>query len=170
MDNSAKRKGVVRFFGRGSKGRRIFVPDPENGKLRWGDFLLLAAPIMIAESDKFTFIPDFPYKETVINTIAVAFILFSLYEYYHKLCPASRWGRSSWAAGAIAITWTTLPLILYAAGINSDWDKMVGYSCWSATMWAAFLFCRYNLYRVRRRAKAEVAMIEIRMRTRRKAW
>ncbi len=137
---------------------------PDDGKLQLADILLFVAATMIIRADKFNWIPDFPYKEEVITSVAIVLIICSFYRDYHKLCPMSRWSRSSWASGMIAITWTATPMILYFTGINSDWERMWHISAWSVVMWIVFLFCRYNLWRVRKRTKAEIAMIEWRQR------
>lgn len=157
-----KRNG--KFFSWGNKGRKLSTPMPDDGKLQLADILLFVAATMIIRADKFNWIPDFPYKEEVITSVAIVLIICSFYRYYHKLCPMSRWSRSSWASGMIAITWTATPMILYLTGINSDWERMWHISAWSVVMWIVFLFCRYNLWRVRKRTKAEIAMIEWRQR------
>lgn len=164
MKTTAKRKSTIRFFGWGNKGRKLSKPDTESGKLKWADFTLCIAAITVVKADKFNWIPNFPYKEEVIIAVAIVLILLSYFNYYHKLCPASRWERSSWATGMTAVTWCVVPLICYATGINSDWERMWHISAYSVVMWIVFIFCRYNLYRVRKRAKAEIAMIEWRER------
>ncbi|MBR2116377.1 MAG: hypothetical protein IJ942_05090 [Alistipes sp.] len=157
-------KRRARFFSWGNKGRKLSTPTPDDGKLQWADILLFIAATMIIRADKFNWIPDFPYKEVVITSIAIVLIIYSIYRDFHNLCPMSRWGRSSWATGMTAAAWTAIPLILYATGANDDWSKMLNYSMWSGVMWIAFLFCLYKLWRVRIRTRATVAMIDWRIR------
>ncbi|MBR0336455.1 MAG: hypothetical protein IIX34_06305, partial [Alistipes sp.] len=107
------------------------------------------------------------YKEVVITAVAIVLILYSLYRSFHNLCPMSRWSRASWATGMIAATWTAVPLILYAVGANDNLEKMLSCSAWSTVMWITFIFCLINLLRVKRRTRAEVAMIEWKMRNQR---
>lgn len=159
-----RRRSPIRFFGWGIGGRKLVKPTPDDGKLRLADFLLCIATLIVVRADKFDAIPDFPYKSEVINSVAIILILLSFYSYFHKLCPMSRWGRSSWATGMTAAAWTAIPLILYATGVNDDWAKMLNYSIWSSVIWAAFLFCLYKLWRVRVRTRATVAMIDWRIR------
>ena len=155
-----KPRGKVHFFGWGSKGRRLFVPDVEDGRLQWADLTLWLAFAILTGADKISFIPDFPYKMEVISACAITLVVVSYISYYRRLCPASRWGRSSWAIGMTATALTVVPMILYFTGINDNWEKMWHLSAWSSVLWVTFIFCRYNLYRVRKRAKAEIAMIE----------
>ncbi|MBQ6869016.1 MAG: hypothetical protein IJO17_00980 [Alistipes sp.] len=162
-------KRRARFFGWGNKGRKLSTPTPDDGKLQWADILLFIAATMIICADKFNWIPDFPYKEVVITSIAIVLIIYSIYSNFHNLCPMSRWGRLSWATGMIAITWSLVPLICYATGLSQNWERMWHISAWSAVMWVCFLLCVYNLWRVKRRTRAEIAMIEWRSRNRRKA-
>ncbi|MBP3497388.1 MAG: hypothetical protein J6K33_06100 [Alistipes sp.] len=159
-------KRRVRFFGWGNKGRKLSTPTPDDGKLELADILLFVAATMIIRADKFNWIADFPYKEEVITSVAIVLIICSFYRYYHKLCPMSRWSRSSWASAMIAITWTATPMILYLTGINSNWERMWYISAWSSVMWIVFLFCYYKLYRVKQRTKAQIAMIDMRKKSR----
>lgn len=160
-------KRRVRFFGWGNKGRKLSTPTPDDGKLELADILLFVAATMIIRADKFNWIPDFPYKEQIITAIAIVLILYSIYRNFHNLCPMSRWSRSSWASGMIAITWTAVPMILYLTGINSNWERMWHISAWSSVMWITCIFCLINLLRVKRRTRAEVAMIEWKVRNQR---
>ena len=153
-------KRRARFFGWGNKGRKLSTPTPDDGKLQLADILLFIAATMIIRADKFNWIPDFPYKEVVITSIAIVLILYSSYRNFRNLCPMSRWHRSSWATGMIAVTWSLVPMIVYVTGMNNNWEKMWHISAWSAVMWIVFLFCFINLLRVKRRTRAEVAMIE----------
>ena len=155
-----------KFFSWGNKGRKLSTPMPDDGKLQLADILLFVAATMIIRADKFNWIPDFPYKEEVITSVAIVLIICSFYRYYHKLCPMSRWSRSAWASGMIAITWTAVPMILYLTGINSNWERMWHISAWSSVMWIVFLFCYYKLYRVKQRTKAQIAMIDMRKKSR----
>lgn len=159
-----KRSG--KFFGWGNKGRKLSTPMPDDGKLQLADILLFVAATMIIRADKFNWIPDFPYKEQIITSIAIVLILYSIYRNFHNLCPMSRWSRSSWASGMIAITWTAVPMILYLTGISSNWERMWHISAWSSVMWIVFLFCYYKLYRVKQRTKAQIAMIDMRKKSR----
>ena len=161
-------KRGARFFGWGNKGRKLSPPTPDDGKLQLADILLFIAATMIIRADKFNWIPDFPYKMEVITSLAIILIFASFYNYYHKLCPMSRWSRSTWATGMMAAAWSITPLLLYVTGVSDDWQKMCQYSAWSAVMWVAFLFCLYKLWRVRKMVRAEIAMIEWRARNRRK--
>lgn len=122
---------------------------------------------MIIRADKFNWIPDFPYKMEVITSLAIILIFASFYNYYHKLCPMSRWSRSSWATGMMAAVWSVIPPILYVTKINDNWEQMLNYTLWSSVMWIAFLFCLYKLWRVRKFVRAEIAMIEWRSRNKR---
>jgi hypothetical protein len=160
-----KRNG--KFFSWGDKGHKLSTPTPDDGKLELADILLFVAATMIIRADKFNWIPDFPYKEVVITAVAIVLILYSLYRSFHNLCPMSRWSRASWATGIIAATWTAVPLILYAVGANDNFEKMLSCSAWSTVMWITFIFCLINLLRVKRRTRAEVAMIEWKMRNQR---
>lgn len=155
-----------KFFSWGNKGRKLSTPMPDDGKLQLADILLFVAATMIIRADKFNWIPDFPYKEEVITSVAIVLLICSFYRYYHKLCPMSRWSRSSWASAMIAITWTATPMILYLTGINSNWERMWHISVWSSVMWIVFLFCYYKLYRVKQRTKAQIAMIDMRKKSR----
>lgn len=156
-----------KFFSWGNKGRKLSTPMPDDGKLQLADILLFVAATMIIRADKFNWIPDFPYKEQIITSIAIVLILYSIYRNFHNLCPMSRWSRSSWASGMIAITWTATPMILYLTGINSNWERMWHISAWSSVMWITCIFCLINLLRVKRRTRAEVAMIEWKVRNQR---
>ena len=159
-----KRNG--KFFSWGNKGRKLSTPMPDDGKLQLADIPLFVAATMIIRAVKFNWIPDFPYKEEVITSVAIVLIICSFYRYYHKLCPMSRWSRSSWASAMIAITWPATPMILYLTGINSNWERMWHFSAWSSVMWIVFLFCYYKLYRVKQRTKAQIAMIDMRKKSR----
>lgn len=161
-------KRPIRFFGWGNKGHKRLGPDVENGKFKWADIILLAATLLLVNADKSDWLPEFAYKSEIITALALLLMLASFYSYYHKLCPMSKWRRSTWATGMTAITWAATPLLLYAFGINDNWQKMWHYSAWSAVMWVVFLLCLYKLYRVRQMVRAEIAMIEWRARTRRK--
>lgn len=160
-----KRSG--KFFGWGNKGRKLSTPMPDDGKLQLADILLFVAATMIIRADKFNWIPDFPYKEQIITSIAIVLILYSIYRNFHNLCPMSRWSRSSWATGMTAVTWAATPMILYLTGINSNWERMWHISAWSAVMWIVFLFCSYKLYRVKQQTKAQIAIIDMRKKSRR---
>lgn len=162
-----RRRSPIRVFGWGIKGRKIVKPSPEEGKLKFADFLICAATLIVVRADKFDAIPDFPHKADVITAIAVVLILASLYSYFHKLCPMSRWSRSSWATGMMAAVWSVIPPILYVTRINDNWEQMLNYTLWSSVMWIAFLFCLYKLWRVRQFVRAEIAMIEWRSRNKR---
>ena len=163
-------KRRARFFGWGNKGRKLSTPTPDDGKLQWADILLFIAATMIIRADKFNWIPDFPYKMEVITSLAIILIFASFYNYYHKLCPMSRWSRSSWASGMIAVTWAATPMILYLTGISSNWERMWHISAWSSVMWVTFLFCLYKFWRVKRRTRAAVAMIEWRIRNKKRGY
>lgn len=167
---NSKRKGAIRFFGWGNKGHKLFVPDVENGRLEWADFTLVLAFMILTGAEKISFIPDFPYKMEIISFCAITLVIGSYFSYYYKLCPASRWGRSSWAVGLTAAALTVVPMILYFTGINENWEKMWHLSAWSSVLWVVFIICRFNLYRVRKRAKAEIAMIEWRSRNKKKDY
>ena len=160
-------KRPIRFFSWGNKGRKLSTPTPDDGKLQWADILLFIAATMIIRADKFNWIPDFPHKADIITAIAVVLILASFYSYFHKLCPMSRWSRSSWATGMMATVWSVIPPILYVTRINDNWEQMLNYTLWSSVMWIAFLFCLYKLWRVRKFVRAEIAMIEWRSRNKR---
>lgn len=163
-----KSKGKVRFFGWGNKGCRLFVPDVEDGRLQWADFTLCLGSTMLMGADKISFIPDFPYKMEIISICALALVVISYFNYYRRLCPASRWGRSSWALGMTATVLTIVPMVLYFTGLNNNWEKMWHLSALSSVLWILFIVCLYNLYRVRKRTKAEIAMMEWRQRNRRR--
>ena len=162
-----RRRSPIRVFGWGIKGRKIVKPSPEEGKLKFADFLICAATLIVVRADKFDAIPDFPYKMEVITSLAIILIFASFYNYYHKLCPMSRWSRSSWATGMMAAVWSVIPPILYVTKINDNWEQMLNYTLWSSVMWIAFLFCLYKLWRVRKFVRAEIAMIEWRSRNKR---
>lgn len=162
-----KRKGSTIFYGWGNKGRKLFIPDIENGKLDWADFILCLAIGLLIDNERLSIIPDFPFKQEIIYTSVILLVLFSYYRYYHSLCPMSRWHRSTWATGMTAIAWSAVPLICYATGINGDWERMWHISALSGVMWIVFAFCRYKLWQTRRRVRAEVAMIEWRSRNKR---
>lgn len=155
-----------KFFSWGNKGRKLSTPMPDDGKLQLADILLFVAATMIIRADKFNWIPDFPYKEQIITSIAIVLILYSIYRNFHNLSPMSRWSRSSWASAMIAITWTAVPMMLYLTGISSNWERMWHISAWSSVMWIVFLFCYYKLYRVKQRTKAQIAMIDMRKKSR----
>ena len=104
-------KRRARFFGWGNKGRKLFIPDIENGKLDWADFTLCLAIGLLIDNERLSIIPDFPFKQEVIYTSVILLVLFSYYRYYHSLCPMSRWHRSTWATGMTAIAWCAVPLI-----------------------------------------------------------
>ena len=163
-------KRRARFFGWGDKGRKLSTPTPDDGKLQWADILLFIAATMIIRADKFNWIPDFPYKMEVITSLAIILIFASFYNYYHKLCPMSRWGRASWATGMMAAMWAIIPLLVYAIGESDDWQTMCYYSAWSSVMWVIFLFCLYKFWRVKRRTRAAVAMIEWRIRNKKRGY
>ena len=163
-------KRRARFFGWGNKGRKLSTPTPDDGKLQWADILLFIAATMIIRADKFNWIPDFPYKMEVITSLAIILIFASFYNYYHKLCPMSRWGRASWATGMMAAMWAIIPLLVYAIGESDDWQTMCYYSAWSSVMWVIFLFCLYKFWRVKRRTRAAVAMIEWRIRNKKRGY
>ena len=162
-----KRRSSIRFFSWGNKGRKRLGADIENGKFKWADIILFVATLILVNADKFDWLPDFPYKYEVISSVAIILIFASFYSYYHHLCPMSKWRRSTWATGMTAITWTAVPLLLYAFGVNDNWQKMWHYSAWSSVMWIIFIFCLYKLLRIRQMVRAEIAMIEWRSKHRR---
>ena len=166
--DSPKRKGTTIFYGWGNKGRKLFIPDVENGKLDWADFTLFLAITLLSSYEKLTFIPEFPFKQEIIYSSAILLVLISYYRYYHSLCPISRWHRSSWATGMTALAWTFVPLIVYITGLSDNWEKMWQISIWSIAMWVVFAFCRFKLWQVRKRTRAEVAMIEWRSRNKKR--
>ena len=161
-------KRPIRFFGWGNKGHKRLGPDVENGKFKWADIILLAATLLLVNADKSDWLPEFAYKSEIITALALLLMLASFYSYYHKLCPMSKWRRSTWATGMIAVTWSLVPMIVYVTGMNNNWEKMWHISIWSVVMWIAFIFCRFKLWQVRKRTRAEVAMIEWRSRNRHK--
>ena len=170
MKRFIRRSKVIRFFSWGNKGHKHLGPDVEKGKFKVADFILIAATIILVNVDKFDWLPDFPYKMEVLFALGILLILVSFYSYFHKLCPMSRWGRASWATGMMAAMWAIIPLLVYAIGESDDWQTMCYYSAWSSVMWVTFLFCLYKFWRVKRRTRAVVAMIEWRIRNKKRGY
>ena len=170
MKKIIRRREAIRFFSWGNKGHRRFGADVEKGKLKVADFILVAATIILVNVDKFDWLPDFPYKTEIISALAILLILVSFYSYFHKLCPMSCWRRSSWATGMMAAMWAIIPLLVYVIGESDDLQKMCLYSAWSSVMWVVFLFCLYKFWRVKRRTRAAVAMIEWQIRNKKRGY
>ena len=84
--------------------------------------------------------------------------------------PITRWRHATIKSAIGAILWAVMPIIIYYSGDGTaeDYKEMVYISLSSVLMWVALGVCIYKWIVTRRDAKARAAIIDMRLRTRRK--
>ena len=103
----------------------------------------------------------------VITVIAlVCFVIATIVDCFNY-GPVTRWRHATLKSGVAALVWLGLPIFLFLAGDESKEDMLpIAYS--SAIMWTAFFVSLFMWIKRRRQAKAAAAVIDMRIRTRRK--
>lgn len=84
--------------------------------------------------------------------------------------PITRWRHATIKSAIGAILWAVMPIIIYYSGEGTaeDYKEMVYISLSSIVMWVALLISIYKWISNRREARARAAVMDMKIRTRRK--
>ena len=84
--------------------------------------------------------------------------------------PITRWRHATIKSAIGAILWAVMPIIIYYSGEGTaeDYKEMVYISLSSIVMWVALFISIYKWIRNRREARARAAVLDMKIRTRRK--
>lgn len=84
--------------------------------------------------------------------------------------PITRWRHATIKSAIGAILWAVMPIIIYYSGEGTaeDYKEMVYISLSSIVMWVALLISIYKWISNRREARARAAVLDMKIRTRRK--
>ena len=84
--------------------------------------------------------------------------------------PITRWRHATLKSAIGAILWAVMPIIIYYSGEGTaeDYKEMVYISLSSIVMWVALLISIYKWISNRREARARAAVMDMKIRTRRK--
>ena len=106
----------------------------------------------------------------IVGLIALAcYVVATVWDCFNY-GPITRWRHATMKSAISAILWAVMPIIIYYSGEGTaeDYKEMVYISLSSILMWAALAVSIYKWVSARRDAKARAAVIDMRLRTRRK--
>ena len=106
----------------------------------------------------------------IVGLIALAcYVVATVWDCF-KYGPITRWRHATIKSAIGATLWAVMPIIIYYSGEGTaeDYKEMVYISLSSILMWAALAVSIYKWVSARRDAKARAAVIDMRLRTRRK--
>ena len=106
----------------------------------------------------------------IVGLIALAcYVVATVWDCFNY-GPITRWRHATMKSAIGATLWTVMPIIIYYSGEGTaeDYKEMVYISLSSILMWAALAVSIYKWVSARRDAKARAAVIDMRLRTRRK--
>ena len=106
----------------------------------------------------------------IVGLIALAcYVVATVWDCFNY-GPITRWRHATIKSAIGATLWTVMPIIIYYSGEGTaeDYKEMVYISLSSILMWAALAVSIYKWVSARRDAKARAAVIDMRLRTRRK--
>ena len=106
----------------------------------------------------------------IVGLIALAcYVVATMWDCF-KYGPITRWRHATIKSAIGATLWAVMPIIIYYSGEGTaeDYKEMVYISLSSILMWAALAVSIYKWVSARRDAKARAAVIDMRLRTRRR--
>ena len=106
----------------------------------------------------------------IVGLIALAcYVVATVWDCF-KYGPITRWRHATMKSAIGATLWAVMPIIIYYSGEGTaeDYKEMVYISLSSILMWAALAVSIYKWVSARRDAKARAAVIDMRLRTRRR--
>ena len=106
----------------------------------------------------------------IVGLIALAcYVVATVWDCFNY-GPITRWRHATIKSAIGAILWAVMPIIIYYSGEGTaeDYKEMVYISLSSILMWTALAVSIYKWVSARRDAKARAAVIDMRLRTRRK--
>ena len=106
----------------------------------------------------------------IVGLIALAcYVVATVWDCFNY-GPITRWRHATMKSAIGATLWAVMPIIIYYSGEGTaeDYKEMVYISLSSILMWAALAVSIYKWVSARRDAKARAAVIDMRLRTRRK--
>ena len=146
------------------RAKRRLGKNPYDGKLTFGDLIIIGATIGLVNFD---LVPDsIPCSELIMVVVAVALMGLGLFLKYRRLAPRTRWRNAMYATGMIASVWSLLPWILYFIGRAESRDVVLQLFIASFAMWAVSLGCVLRHRYIRRRSEQEIALMRMRQRHR----
>lgn len=137
-----------------------------NIKFTWAEILALVCMALIFLA---IYIPH-EVISGIVGLIALAcYVVATVWDCF-KYGPITRWRHATIKSAIGATLWTVMPIIIYYSGEGTaeDYKEMVYISLSSILMWAALAVSIYKWVSARRDAKARAAVIDMRLRTRRK--
>ena len=106
----------------------------------------------------------------IVGLIALAcYVVATVWDCFNY-GPITRWRHATMKSAIGATLWTVMPIIIYYSGEGTaeDYKEMLYISLSSIIMWIAVGISIYKWVSARRDAKARAAVIDMRLRTRRK--
>lgn len=106
----------------------------------------------------------------IVALIAIAcYVVATIWDCFNY-GPITRWRHATIKSAIVAILWVVLPIIIYHSGEGTaeDYKEMVYISLSSILMWIALGFSIYKWITTRRDARARAAVLDMKIRTRRK--
>ena len=106
----------------------------------------------------------------IVGLIALAcYVVATVWDCFNY-GPITRWRHATMKSAIGATLWAVMPIIIYYSGEGTaeDYKEMVYISLSSILMWTALAVSIYKWVSARRDAKARAAVIDMRLRTRRK--
>ena len=106
----------------------------------------------------------------IVGLIALAcYVVATVWDCFNY-GPITRWRHATMKSAIGATLWAVMPIIIYYSGEGTaeDYKEMVYISLSSILMWAALAVSIYKWISARRDAKARAAVMDMKIRTRRR--
>jgi hypothetical protein len=107
----------------------------------------------------------------VVSLIAMICYVVAIVWDCFNYSPVTRWRHATIKSAIGATLWAVMPIIIYYSGEGTaeDYKEMVYISLSSIVMWVALLISIYKWIDNRREARARAAVMDMKIRTRRKS-
>ena len=106
----------------------------------------------------------------VVSLIAmICYVVATIWDCFNY-SPVTRWRHATLKSAIGATLWAVMPIIIYYSGEGTaeDYKEMVYISLSSIVMWVALFISIYKWIDNRREARARAAVLDMKIRTRRK--
>lgn len=106
----------------------------------------------------------------VVSLIAmICYVVATIWDCFNY-SPVTRWRHATLKSAIGATLWAVMPIIIYYSGEGTaeDYKEMVYISLSSIVMWVALFISIYKWISNRREARARAAVLDMKIRTRRK--
>lgn len=143
-----------------SKAMRRLRSRGGGNKIHLGDILAAVAFILMLKID---LLADYvPYVEWLQPIVAILLLAVGLYLSFRRLAPRTCWWRATWVTGMWATAMTLLPFLLYWLEEFPDIAMAYKTAASSLVIWLAFVGCLLRYRQIRRRSRAEIALMRMR--------